>query len=170
MPFTTPNLIEAGIAIPSRVQTDSFVIRPLEVTDAEADYNAVMESRDQIVNTFGPDHPWPPADLTLEQNRIDLAWHQKEHQRRDSFTFTVHDLDSDTEFGCLYIQPSQLEAYDAAVYYWVSETARRYDIDEKITTCIREWIADDWPLENVIYPGRDLSWNDWETQKSNSNH
>ena len=167
MPFIIPDLIEDGIAIPSRVQTDSFIIRPLEITDAEADYDAVMKSRNQIVNTFGPNHPWPPEDLTLEQNRIDLAWHQKEHQRRDSFTFTVHSLNGDTEFGCLYIQPSQIKAYDATVYYWISETARRNKLTGEITTCIREWIANDWPLENITFPGRDLSWNDWKTLKSN---
>jgi len=167
MPFETPNLISSNIRIPQQIKTDLFVIRPLEVTDAKADYEAVMESRDRIKNTFGPNHPWPPTDLTLEQNRIDLAWHQKEHQRRDSFTYTIYDPDTETELGCLYIQPTQIDDYDAAVYFWTSMTANQRDLVDQITACIRRWVSEDWPLEKVIYPGRDVPWEDYQTLKPN---
>jgi len=166
MPFETPNLIEKNTAVPRRVETDSFVIRPLRVTDARADFNAVTESRGRIKNTFGPDHPWPSESLTSRQNRIDVAWHRKEHQRRDSFTFTVYDHESETELGCLYIQPTRVDSYDATVYFWVSESGVQRDLSNRITSCIKRWISDDWPITKLIYPGRDICWDDWQTLKS----
>jgi hypothetical protein len=165
MPFETPDLIEEDIAIPSRKETDSFVIRPLRVTDAEADFDAITESRDQIKNIFGPDHPWPPKDLTLEQNQIDVAWHQKEHQRRDAFTFTVCEHDNDMELGCLYIQPTQVYRYDATVYFWISQTALKHNLSDDITISIKQWISDEWPLDKVAYPGREIEWEEWQALK-----
>ncbi|ERG94365.1 GNAT family N-acetyltransferase, partial [Haloquadratum walsbyi] len=132
MPFETPSLIPPNTPVPQQITTDSFIIRPLRITDTEADYAAVIESREQIKNTFGPDHPWPPVGLTLEQNRVDLAWHQKEHQRRDSFTFTIYDPDTETELGCLYIQPTQVAEYNATVYFWTSVTADRRNLTTQI--------------------------------------
>lgn len=168
MPFETPNLITQETRVPQQVTTDSFVIRPLTITDAEPDYTAVMESRDRISNTFGPDNPWPSSTLTLEQNRIDVAWHQKEHQRRDAFTYTVYDPETETELGCLYIQPTQVIQYDAVVYFWTAETADQRNLTIKIADTIRQWISNDWPFEKITYPGRDIQWADWRQINSNS--
>ena len=46
-----------------------------------------MTSREQLWEQFGQGWGWPSEDLTLEQDLIDLAWHQKEAQRRSSFTY-----------------------------------------------------------------------------------
>lgn len=166
MPFETPNLITSSTQVPKQVTTDAFVIRPIKLTDAKVDYTAVMESRDQISNTFGLDHPWPPADLTLEQNRVDLAWHQKEHQRRDAFTYTVYDTDTNTELGCLYIQPTRVSNYEAGIYFWTSAVAGRRNLTANISETIRQWISDDWPFDKIVYPGRDVQWEDWQECKS----
>lgn len=165
MPFETPDLIPEEVEAPSRVETDAFVIRPLTIDDVEQDYEAVMSSRERLQGTFGPDDEWPTADLTRKQNRIDLAWHQKEFQRRDAFTYAV--VADDVQLGCLYIQPTQVSEYDAAVYFWVSDAAVERELDVTIAECVRRWISTEWPLDAVAYPGRDIPWPEWPPVTSN---
>jgi hypothetical protein len=161
MPFETPDLLSESVSVPRRVETSAFVVRPLEIGDAERDYEAVTASSDRLRGLFGPDHPWPPADLTLAQNRIDVAWHHKEFQRRDAFTYAILDPEETTELGCVYVQPTRVEGYDAAVYFWVSAFGVERDLATAIETRVRQWIADDWPFASVAYPGRDVPWTDW---------
>jgi hypothetical protein len=162
MPFETPDLLPSTTDVPRQIETDRFRIRPLTIADVDRDYDAVVESRQQLQGTFGPGHDWPPADLTLEQNRIDLAWHEKEFQRRDAFTYAVVDLEETVELGCLYVQPTRVPEYEAAVYFWVATQAVDRDLAAAIETTIRTWIAKKWPFESVAYPGRDISWSAWE--------
>ena len=164
MPFETPDLVPPSFDPPPRLETDPFVVRPLTITDAEQDYAAVVGSRDRLEGVFGPSSEWPPADLTLAQNRLDVAWHHKEFQRRDAFTYAVVDPADTVEFGCCYIQPTRHSAYDAAVYFWVSASGVERSLAEPIETRLREWITDEWPFAAVAYPGRDIPWSDWEPQ------
>lgn len=161
MPFETPDLLAESEPVPQRTERSEFVIRPLTVSDVDIDYEAVMDSRERIEGTFGPDDDWPSADLTLDQDRIDLAWHQKEFQRRDAFTYAVVNTDDTVEFGCLYVQPTEAE-YDAAVYFWVSDAAVDRGLDGEIESHIREWISESWPFLEVAYPGRDIPWTEWD--------
>ncbi len=80
-------LVPASFVVPERLETADFVIRKLTFRDAELDYRAVMANIDIIRKTRGGD--WPPAGLTLEDDRIDLAWHQREFERRSSFAYAV---------------------------------------------------------------------------------
>lgn len=164
MPFETPDLLPQTTEAPTRVDAGAFVVRPLTVDDAERDYEAVTASRDRIRDTFGPDHDWPSTDLTFEQNRIDVAWHHKEFQRRDAFTYAVVDPAGTTELGCVYVQPTRATAYDAAVYFWVADAAVERDLASAIEDRLRRWIAQDWPFEAVAYPGREIPWSEWETE------
>jgi len=164
MPFETPDLVPPSFDPPTRLETDQFVVRPLTIADAEQDYTAVVDSRDRVEGIFGPSSEWPPADLTLAQNRLDVAWHHKEFQRRDAFTYTVVDPKDTVEFGCCYIQPTKHSAYDAAVYFWVSDSGVDNDLAGPIETWLREWITTGWPFEGVAYPGRDIQWSDWGLQ------
>lgn len=161
MPFETPNLIANDTPVPEQAETERFVIRPLRITDAEMDCAAVMASRERIQGTFGPDHRWPSSDLTLEQNRIDVAWHQKEHQRRDSFTYSVCDPGESVELGCLYVQPTRRDEYEAAIYFWTAEAAVEMGLAGAIESRLRQWISDDWPFTKTAYPGRDIPWSEW---------
>lgn len=84
-------LVPEGFDVPVGFETERFVLRPLTIHDVVKDYDA-MVSR-------GGEH----ANLTLEQNLIDLGWHQVEFQRRSSFTYTVMSTDSTRCLGCVYI-------------------------------------------------------------------
>lgn len=161
MPFETPDLLPPEVPVPERTDTDAFTVRPLTVADAERDYEAVTESRERLRGTFGPNDEWPPDDLTFEQNRIDLAWHHKEFQRRDAFTYAVVDPRGSSELGCVYVQPTRTEGYDAAVYFWVSEAGLDRGLAEDIEAHVRGWIDEAWPFDAVAYPGRDVPWSEW---------
>lgn len=160
MPFETPDLISAGVEVPQHTGTNAFEIRQLTVDDAKRDYNAVMSSRERIQGTFGPDDEWPSVDLTLEQDQIDVAWHHKEFQRRDAFTYAVVG-DDGVQLGCVYVQPTQVPEYDAAVYFWVADSGIERGLGEAIEQCVRQWITGEWPLDVIAYPGRDIPWMDW---------
>ena len=98
-PFVDPEF-----KVPETLETDRFRLRMLTVNDVVKDYDAVITSKEHIHDIWGPG--WPEG-LTLEQNLIDLGWHQKEFQRRKSFAYTVVALDESRVLGCVYIYPSR---------------------------------------------------------------
>ena len=74
-----PWLKEPHVA-PRLLETSRMRLRPLKLTDAVRDYDAVMTSRAELWNSTGPG--WPKETLTLEQNMIDLAWHEARRSSR----------------------------------------------------------------------------------------
>src|SRR4051794_6063217 len=105
--------------VPERVVTDRFVVRPLTVADVAADFEAWSSSIDHLHGVFGPGNDWPEPEMTLEDNAVDLAWHQREFATRSSFAYTVLSPDEATCVGCCYLDPARKTGYDAEVHYWV---------------------------------------------------
>jgi hypothetical protein len=146
-PFVPP-----GFEVPMRVTNEQFLLRPITIRDAEKDYEAVMESRRHLHELWGPG--WPD-ELTLEQNTVDLGWHQKEFQRRHSFTYTVMTPYEVDVLGCVYIYPSRLAGVDAEIYQWVRRNQLASGLEEELVAFVRQWIQQDWPFERPVFPGRD---------------
>jgi hypothetical protein len=96
--------------VPELLETDRFRIRPLTIHDLVKDYDAVMTSREPLWDQFGQAWGWPSDDLTLEQDLIDLAWHQKQAQRRSSFAYALMRPDERVQLGCIYIVPPTSKA------------------------------------------------------------
>ncbi|HBP50800.1 MAG: hypothetical protein US68_C0017G0017 [Candidatus Shapirobacteria bacterium GW2011_GWE1_38_10] len=155
--------VPSDFEVPERLETDKFRLRMLKVTDVVKDYDAVMTSVDHLQGIFGPRSKWPTKDLTFEQDLIDLGWHQKEYQTRSSFAYTVMDLDESRCLGCMYIFHPTKEEFDAEVYMWVRENAR--DLDILLYETVRKWILEKWPFKRVAYPGRGISWDEWNRLK-----
>ena len=153
------NWVNKDFEAPVGLVTHGFRLRMLTVNDLVKDYDAVMASRDDIVGVFGPDSDWPRHDMSLEQDLIDLGWHQKEFQNGSSFAYTVMRLDEYECLGCVYIYPTQRQDTDAMVILWVRSNS---GIDKKLFEAVKTWINADWPFRQVAYPGRELSWQDWE--------
>ena len=105
------SFVPDSVIIPSGIETEDFKIRILTINDVVKDYDAVMSSIDHLKGVFGPNNPWPDVDLTLEQDLIDLGWHQKEFQIRSSFAYTVMRPDESRCLGCPYscIKMNKLE-------------------------------------------------------------
>ncbi|MGH3086132.1 MAG: GNAT family N-acetyltransferase [Rubrobacteraceae bacterium] len=102
---------------PKLLETERFRLRPITIHDAVKDYDAVMTSREHLWNMFGEVWRWPPEDLTLEEDLVDLAWHQKEGELKSSFNYAVMSLDEKRLLGCVYVDPSGKA--DAEIAFWV---------------------------------------------------
>jgi hypothetical protein len=156
------SFVPKDFVIPPGLKTDRLKLRMLTIKDVEKDYSAVMNSRKHIYGVFGPDDDWPNDELTFEQDLIDLGWHQKEFQKRNSFTYAVVNLDSTDYLGCVYLYPSGKEDFDMEVYLWVTKEEFENGLDEHLFETVKNWIKKDWPFKKVAYPGRDISWEDWQ--------
>jgi hypothetical protein len=156
-----PPFVPDDFDVPEVLETERFRLRPLTINDAVKDFEAVMESEERLRTVFEPVGDWP-SGLTLGQNLIDLGWHQKEFQLRTSFAFTVVDLDESSVLGCLYIHPTRKPGYDAEITMWVRQSQVDEGLDEHLFKTVTSWIEDSWPLENPGYPGRSISFKEWQ--------
>jgi hypothetical protein len=164
-----PSFVPSDFVVPTGLETSDFRLRMLTIHDVVKDYEAVMTSREHLrqfsgTGVFGPQSTWPSADLSLEQNLIDLGWHQKEFQRRTSFAYTVMSPDQQRCLGCVYFYPAKSSTgapyYDAQAIAWVRQSDLH--LDEPLVTAVKHWLADAWPCwQSVAWPGRDLAWSDW---------
>lgn len=149
--------------VPEKLETDRFRLRMLTVNDVVKDYDAVMTSVEHLRGAFGPGSKWPSPELTLEQDLIDLGWHQKEFQRRTSFAYTVMNPAESQCLGCVYINPARKKGYDVQIYLWVRKSEFDKGLDRILFQAVKEWVRQNWPFDNPAYPGREINWEAWET-------
>ncbi|AUX45014.1 hypothetical protein SOCE26_064930 [Sorangium cellulosum] len=146
-------LAPEGFIAPTTLETSRLRLRPLTVHDVVRDYDAVMTSVEHLAGAgmFGD---WPRG-LTLEQNLIDLGWHQKNHTIGAAFTYTVLSLDERTCLGCVYIEPTDVPGCEAEVLLWVRQSELASGLDEHLYVAVRAWLSSEWPFQRVCYPGRE---------------
>ncbi len=145
--------VPADFVVPLRLELPQFVIRPLLITDVVKDYDAVMTSEQHLQGVFGPRSKWPTG-LTFEDDLIDLGWHHKEFRIRRSFAYTVMSLDESICLGCLYIEPTKREGYDAEAFCWI-RASHAAELDALLFETLKAWLAAVWPFERVAYPVRE---------------
>ena len=75
---------------PTEYITEKFVLRPLTIQYVEEDYEVVMSSVDHLYKLMD-NSEWPKG-LSLQENLIDLGWHQREFTLGHSFAYTVLSL------------------------------------------------------------------------------
>ncbi len=153
--------IPADFAVPEKLETKEFRLRMLTVNDLIKDYDAVMTSVDHL-KTIWPGGRWPEG-LTLEQDLIDLGWHQKEFQTRRSFAYTVVTPSESMVIGCVYIEPTHKRGYDAVVYLWARQSELAGGLETRLYAVVKEWIAKEWPFNAAAFPGRDVAWDIWRS-------
>jgi hypothetical protein len=158
-------LVPPDFDVPQVLETGKFRLRMLTIHDAVKDYDAVMTSLGHLQGVFGPGSTWPSEDLTLEENLIDMGWHQREFQIRSSSAYTVVNLDESRCLGCLYIDPTDRAGYDAEVHMWVRKSEFDKGLDHDLFDAVSAWIGEEWPFENVAYPGREIDWEVWQSLK-----
>jgi len=137
-----PHPIFADWTIPTDHQLGSFVLKALTVDDVTRDFDAVMESAADI-KAANPASVWPHDGMTLDENLIDLAWHQKEFETRRSFAWIIENLSGDY-IGCAYVYPSIIGELAADVAWWW-RTGALVDRQE-FKTRLMDWLeGSDWP-------------------------
>ncbi len=145
--------------VPATLETAEFRLRMLTIHDVVRDFDAVITSVAHL-KTIWPGGKWPEG-LTLEQNLIDLGWHQKEFQMRRSFAYTIVSLSEQTVKGCVYIEPTRKRGYDAEVYLWARQSELANGLEERLYDAVQKWVTEEWPFEKVAFPGRSIHWDSW---------
>ncbi|MCA9840054.1 MAG: GNAT family N-acetyltransferase [Trueperaceae bacterium] len=157
-----PAFVSESFSVPHLVEQESYRLRPLTTNDVANDYEAVMSSRSSLRKIFSEYDKWPSDTMTLADNYRDLERHQREFDERQGFTYTVETPEGDKCLGCVYIYPTDKGDYEAQVFYWVTDIAKEAGLEEELGSFVRQWLKDVWPFKQVAYPGRDLSWQDWQ--------
>lgn len=152
------SFVPTAFQVPSSLETSEFRLRMLTVHDVVKDYDAVMSSVDHCKTIWGG--KWPEG-LTLEQNLIDLGWHQKEFQTRRSFVYTVVAPDESRVLGCVYLLPTRKRGHDAEVYLWARQSELGHGLEQRLLAAVRGWVAAAWPFRAAAFPGRDLPLDKW---------
>jgi hypothetical protein len=134
---------------PARFQGAGFHLRMLTVHDVVKDFDAVVSAAAHLRGVMDAHSTWPDG-LTLEENLIDLAWHQREFTIGHSFAYTVMNDDESRCLGCCYIYPSDDPSYNATAFYW----ARSLEFDGELGTAFRTLVAG-FPFKRTAFPGRD---------------
>ncbi len=149
-------IVPEGFTPPARADGPGFHLRMLTIHDVVKDFDAVMSAAPRLKAAMEPGGTWPDG-LTLEENLIDLAWHQRDFTIGHSFAYTVMNDDETRCLGCCYISPKDKPGdwpdYDAVAFYW----ARDLDLDVALGQVFRGLIAQ-FPFGHVAFPGRDQPW------------
>ena len=136
-------------------------LRPIRESDVDLDMPAVMGSRERLWSIYGAAWGWPPAGMTREQDRVDLARHEAEIEAHESFNYALFDADESALLGCVYVDPPEKPGADAEISWWVVDALVGTEVEAALDALVPAWIARDWPLEHPRYVGRDLTWSDW---------
>jgi hypothetical protein len=150
-----------GVNAPSSWQTPQFILRPLLATDAELDYEAVMESRGYLRKW--EQSTWPEDDFTVEANREDLIKAERRHTEGESFTYTVMNPAQTECLGCVYIftpdakwfadgQVTALGAEqwsdcDAMIFFWVRASKLADGMDRSLLHSLLDWFGEEWNVD-----------------------
>lgn len=132
----------ANREIPSTHPLGDFVLKNLTIKDLDRDYAAVMHSASEI-RAASPNSDWPSMDMTIEENMIDLAWHQREFMARRSFAYVIEDTGG-TYLGCAYVYPSIAGENTADVPMWWKTGVEADRL--AFRNLLFDWLeGDDWP-------------------------
>jgi hypothetical protein len=146
--------------------TEDVVLRPLRSTDAEADLEALMSSREMLRTWDQSD--WPSDDFTLEENQEDLEEHESDHAARRAFTYTVLDPSEQRCLGCVYLYPLKLALgrmgaddetladvgeRDAYVTFWVRESELAGGLEGRLLAALLSWFDEEWSFSRIALGG-----------------
>ena len=113
-----------------------------------------MGSRERLWARYGEPWGWPPADMSLEDDRRDLARHAVEIAARETFNYAVLDANETTLLGCVYIDPPEATSpagSDALVSWWVVDDAVGTELERALADFVPGWLADAWAFRSVDY-------------------
>lgn len=111
----------AGRMPPRSADLGLFRLSPLSPEHADEDFAVVTGSARVLRGFFGGG--WPDG-LTLAENRIDLAWHEREFTTCRSLSWILRDH-ADTYLGCAYVFPAPGERLRGAICLWLADMPDR---------------------------------------------
>lgn len=155
-------LVPDSFPVPTIVEAEGFKLVPLGPALVKIDYDAYMSSIEHLQKTFTRSTAWPHPGITDAEAMIDMETEQARFAQRKSFAYAVLTPDGKRERGCVYVQPSPVPGYDAVVRIWVTKAEYDAGFDAELQAWVMQWMAKDWPFAKVAYPGRTISWEQWD--------
>jgi hypothetical protein len=157
-------VLDADAAVPSRLQHQRFIARPLTTDLAALDYAAYMASPDVI--RIHSDGRWPVEGFSLSEDVELVAQHQADHESHRAFTFSLLAPSETEALGCLYLNP--LRAYlsraqadprltdalppaSAMVTFWLRQDQQDTALAEAVVETVNDWLRKDWPLAMHVF-------------------
>jgi hypothetical protein len=92
--------------------------------------------------------------MTRAEDEDDLARHEREIERHESFNYAVLDEDETALLGCVYVDPPGVEeapGVDAVVSWRVVDAAVGTELNTTLGYVIPAWLEDAWPFRDVRY-------------------
>ena len=154
----------ADAVAPVELRTDDVLLRMLQASDVDLDYDAVIASR--AILWLRSDGRWPREGFTREENLADLEEHEAEHRARAAFTYTVMNPTETECLGCVYIIPfarlleragaddgikAAVREDEAAVSFWVRQSRLADNLDRRLLSALLPWFERDWAFSRVVY-------------------
>lgn len=127
----------AGAQMPRSAALGPFRLAWLTAADAEEDFRVVMASAALIRGATGSD--WPDG-LTLAENWIDLAWHEREFTENRSFAWIIRRADRGYA-GCAYLYPDIGARGGAEARWWLAAGPDRVEEARAFGPAFRAWLA-----------------------------
>jgi hypothetical protein len=148
--------------VPKILEDEKFIARKLSARDVYLDFFAVLSSIDIIHQTRGGS--WPTPDLTIEDDLIDLSWHQREFEFKTSFAFTIMNKDETECLGCIYFYPPRSgmssakseEGFEVNVSWWITQKFYNDGMYDEVSWKIRNWIEKEWTFKRVFFSNKQL--------------
>jgi hypothetical protein len=138
----------AGRMPPRSADLGLFRLTPLDPAAADEDFAVVTRSAPVLRGFFGGD--WPDG-LTLAENRIDLAWHEREFTTCRSLSWILRDA-AGTYLGCAYVFPRLGERLRGDIYLWLADHPERRARLAAFQPLLAEWLTPWLP------PGGQYDW------------
>lgn len=165
---TSAAFVPTDFAVPTLIEGPGFKLVPLGPDLVRIDFEAYMASIEHLQKTFTRSTAWPHPNISDADAMKDMVTEQGRFQRRESFAYAVLTPDGKRERGCVYVYPSPVPGYDAMVTLWVTKAEFDAGFDAKLYAWVQQWIAKDWPLRSVAYPGRAIDWGSWDALEAAS--
>lgn len=148
--------LPGDFAHPTRVQLASGLhLRPIRATDVDIDMPAVMGSQASLWTRFGQAWGWPPPTMTAAQDYADLARHEQEILRHESFNYALLNADETALYGCVYLDPLEepgADPHGAEVSWWVVDELVGSPAEAELNALVPRWLAECWPFSSVHFP------------------
>jgi hypothetical protein len=111
-----------------------------------------MGSRERLWAKYGEAWGWPPATMTFDADRDDLAHHEEEIAAHETFNYAVLDEGETELLGCVYVDPPDDRSpagTDAVASWWVVDAAVGTDLERELEAFVPRWLAGTWQFKNV---------------------
>lgn len=142
-------LLPEGSDLPREHRLGAVELSILTIDDLVPDFEAVIESGGDLHDLFHPGDRWPDG-LTIRDDLIDLAWHQKEFDRGTSFAWGLWRPGRERYLGSAYVFPDVDGGTHAHAVHWI----RSGENDPALRVAFaRDWEAwvRSWPLPSVRF-------------------